>query len=59
MAIAKQLRLLVIGSLLTAAIAKPVHSRLDSGDDDDTPLPLVIWHGKRAFCRPIKQADRC
>jgi palmitoyl-protein thioesterase len=52
MAIAKQLRLLVIGSLLTAAIAKPVHSRLDDGDDDDTPLPLVIWHGKHAFLRP-------
>jgi palmitoyl-protein thioesterase len=45
MAIVKQLRLLVIGSLLTAAIAKPVHLRSDDGDDDDTPLPLVIWHG--------------
>ncbi|KAK3899656.1 Alpha/Beta hydrolase protein [Staphylotrichum tortipilum] len=38
------LRLLVIGSLITASIAKPLERRLDDGEDD-TPLPLVIWHG--------------
>jgi palmitoyl-protein thioesterase len=60
MAIVKHLKLLVIESLFAAAIAKPVERRFESGgDDDDTPLPLVIWHGKRAFRRPTEKADRC
>ncbi|KXX79733.1 Palmitoyl-protein thioesterase 1 [Madurella mycetomatis] len=47
MAILSGLRLLVTtGSLLTASLAKPLAQRFDDGsDDDDTPLPLVIWHG--------------
>lgn len=45
MAVLKQL--LIAGSLLAASLAKPVERRFDSGDDD-TPLPLVIWHGKRS-----------
>ncbi|KAK4149750.1 Alpha/Beta hydrolase protein [Chaetomidium leptoderma] len=46
MAILNHLKLLVIGSLITASIAKPVERRFDDvDDDDDTPLPLVIWHG--------------
>lgn len=47
MAILSRLRLLVVGSLIAASIATPV-GRFDDGDDDDTPLPLVIWHGKFA-----------
>ncbi|KAK4041612.1 Alpha/Beta hydrolase protein [Parachaetomium inaequale] len=46
MAIVKHLKLLVVGSLIAAVIAKPVERRFEAGDeDDDTPLPLVIWHG--------------
>ncbi|KAK4239008.1 Alpha/Beta hydrolase protein [Achaetomium macrosporum] len=45
MAILYSLRLLAIGSLLTSSVAKPVERRLENGGDDDTPLPLVIWHG--------------
>ncbi|KAL2260609.1 hypothetical protein VTK26DRAFT_5328 [Humicola hyalothermophila] len=37
-------RLFVAGSLVTAAIAGPLERRSDDSDDD-TPLPLVIWHG--------------
>ncbi|KAK0714544.1 Alpha/Beta hydrolase protein [Lasiosphaeris hirsuta] len=45
MAISRQLRLLLTaGSLLATALATPLQKRL-SDDDDDTPLPLVIWHG--------------
>ena len=48
MAISKQLKLLFTsGSLIAAALASPVQKPLSSDDDiDDTPLPLVIWHGK-------------
>ncbi len=49
MAVFSQLKLFVVGSLIAAAIAKPVEPRYDDGDDDDTPLPLVIWHGKFAL----------
>ncbi|KAL2177748.1 Alpha/Beta hydrolase protein [Thermothelomyces heterothallicus CBS 202.75] len=47
MAIVKGVKLLVLGSLIAASIAKPLERRFESGDDDDddTPLPLVIWHG--------------
>jgi palmitoyl-protein thioesterase len=51
MAILTSLRLLALGSLIATSIAKPVERRFEDGDDDDTPLPLVIWHGKLApFC---------
>lgn len=47
MAIYSHLKLLfTAGSLLTAAVANPLNKRFDD-DDDDTPLPLVIWHGER------------
>ena len=36
--------LLTAGSLLTATVANPLNKRSDD-DEDDTPLPLVIWHG--------------
>jgi palmitoyl-protein thioesterase len=55
MAILGHLRLLVIGSLITASIAKPFERRVGDGDEDDTPLPLVIWHGKRTFGLPRKK----
>ncbi|KAK4125776.1 palmitoyl-hydrolase-like protein [Parathielavia appendiculata] len=45
MAILQGLRLLFIGSLITTTIAKPVERQRGDGDEDDTPLPLVIWHG--------------
>ncbi|KAK3943390.1 palmitoyl-protein thioesterase [Diplogelasinospora grovesii] len=46
MAISTSLRyLLTAGSLLTAVLAKPVQKVLDEDEEDDTPLPLVIWHG--------------
>lgn len=46
MAVLSGLRLLVTtGSLLTASLAKPLAGHFDDGSDDDTPLPLVIWHG--------------
>ncbi|KAK4099269.1 alpha/beta-hydrolase [Parathielavia hyrcaniae] len=45
MAILGRLRLLLIGSLITASIANPVERRHLDNDEDDTPLPLVIWHG--------------
>ncbi|KAK3352203.1 Alpha/Beta hydrolase protein [Lasiosphaeria hispida] len=45
MPLARQLRLLLTaGSLLTTALATPLQKPLND-DDDDTPLPLVIWHG--------------
>lgn len=50
MTILNYLKLLAIGSLVAAAIANPVERRFEN-DDDDTPLPLVIWHGKRAINR--------
>ena len=56
MALYNNLRLLLTaGSLLTAAFANPLPKRLEDEDDDDTPLPLVIWHGKtmRALRSPI------
>ncbi|KAL0472549.1 palmitoyl-protein thioesterase [Neurospora intermedia] len=46
MAISKQLKLLLTsGSLIAAALASPVQKPLNDDDIDDTPLPLVIWHG--------------
>ncbi|KAL2019868.1 hypothetical protein VTK56DRAFT_9130 [Thermocarpiscus australiensis] len=47
MAILNQLKLLLVtGSLLTATFAKPLERRFKNADEDDeTPLPLVIWHG--------------
>ncbi|KAK5654545.1 hypothetical protein OQA88_7174 [Cercophora sp. LCS_1] len=46
MAISRQLKLLfTAGSLLSAAFAKPAQKILDGDDDNDTPLPVVIWHG--------------
>ncbi|KAK0636796.1 Alpha/Beta hydrolase protein [Bombardia bombarda] len=48
MAIRNQLKLLfTAGSLITAALANPINQNQKSlaDDDDDTPLPLVIWHG--------------
>ncbi|KAK3324521.1 Alpha/Beta hydrolase protein [Cercophora scortea] len=45
MAIRNQLKLLLTaGSLITTALAGPVQKTAHD-DDDDTPLPLVIWHG--------------
>ncbi|KAL1843203.1 hypothetical protein VTJ49DRAFT_2754 [Mycothermus thermophilus] len=44
MAVVNPLRLFLVGSLLGSALAKPVQVALDD-EDDDTPLPLVIWHG--------------
>lgn len=47
MAISKQLKLLFTsGSLIAAALASPVQKPLSDDDIDDTPLPLVVWHGK-------------
>lgn len=47
MAISKQLKLLFTsGSLIAAALASPAQKPLSDDDIDDTPLPLVIWHGK-------------
>ncbi|KAK1749503.1 palmitoyl-protein thioesterase [Echria macrotheca] len=46
MAILSQTKLLLtVGSLLSAALANPVAKRSDDDDDNDTPLPVVIWHG--------------
>ena len=51
MAISKKLKLLFTsGSLIAAALASPVGLlqkvvNNDDDDIDDTPLPLVIWHG--------------
>ncbi|KAK4224638.1 Alpha/Beta hydrolase protein [Podospora fimiseda] len=47
MAIRNHLRLLLTaGSLLATAFASPLERRFeDDNDDDDTPLPVVIWHG--------------
>lgn len=40
-------RLLTFGSLLASTIAFPSSQRpLQDDDDDDTPLPLIIWHGQ-------------
>ncbi|KAH6632417.1 Alpha/Beta hydrolase protein [Chaetomium tenue] len=44
MAFVGALRLLAVGSLITASVAKPIEPRFQN-DNDDTPLPLVIWHG--------------
>lgn len=53
MAIRSQLKLLLLaGSLVTASLASSVE-RWSDDNDDDTPLPLVIWHGKRATCFAI------
>ncbi|SPQ25393.1 17347551-0a19-473c-95bb-0e093a496657 [Thermothielavioides terrestris] len=43
MAFFLRLTLLAIGLLVATSIAKPVERRFE--DEDDTPLPLVIWHG--------------
>ncbi|KAK4182571.1 Alpha/Beta hydrolase protein [Podospora australis] len=46
MAIITQLRLLLTaGSLLATSFASPLEKRFGDDDDDDTPLPVVIWHG--------------
>jgi palmitoyl-protein thioesterase len=37
------LALLAIGA--QAILARPNHHRNNNDDNDDTPLPLVIWHG--------------
>lgn len=53
MAIRNQLRLfLVAGSLLTASLAKPVERPFDDSDDD-TPLPVLIWHGERTHFHKV------
>ncbi|KAK0620573.1 Alpha/Beta hydrolase protein [Immersiella caudata] len=38
-------QLFTAGLLLTGAFANPLHKRTDDDEDDDTPLPVVIWHG--------------
>ncbi|KAK0643787.1 Alpha/Beta hydrolase protein [Cercophora newfieldiana] len=38
-------KLFTAGLLLTGALANPLKRRTDDDEDDDTPLPLVIWHG--------------
>jgi palmitoyl-protein thioesterase len=43
MAFVRALRLLAVGSLIAASVAKPLAHRFEHGDD--TPLPVVIWHG--------------
>lgn len=51
MTIRNQLKLLVTaGSLIAASLANPVQRPLTHNDDDDendTPLPVVIWHGRQ------------
>jgi hypothetical protein len=50
MARVNHFRRIVVASLFAAAVAKPVQHRFEDGEDgDDTPLPLVIWHGKRTL----------
>ncbi|EAQ87488.1 hypothetical protein CHGG_04107 [Chaetomium globosum CBS 148.51] len=44
MAFVGALKLLAVGSLISASVAKPIEPRFQN-DNDDTPLPLVIWHG--------------
>lgn len=40
-------KLLTLGSLATFAIALPGSQRpLGDDEDNDTPLPLIIWHGE-------------
>lgn len=44
-------KLLTLGSLATFAVALPGSQRpLGDDEDNDTPLPLIIWHGEH---RPI------
>ena len=51
MAISSQLKLLLTAGLLAArSVAVPSQRTLED-DDDDTPLPLVIWHGMLASHR--------
>jgi len=51
MAIHSQLkRLFVAGFLLSAALARSL-TKFDDDEDDDTPLPLVIWHGRSPTSR--------
>lgn len=43
-------KLLTVGCLIVSSVALPsLPSQQPLGDDDDndTPLPLIIWHGKR------------
>lgn len=41
-------KLLTLGSLATFAVALPGSQRtLGDDEDNDTPLPLIIWHGKQ------------
>lgn len=43
-------KLLTLGSLATLAIALPGSQRpLGDDEDNDTPLPLIIWHGELDF----------
>lgn len=48
MALSRQIKLLLtFGSLaLAAAVTKTTDGGDDGDDDNDTPLPLVIWHGE-------------
>lgn len=40
-------KLLTLGSLATFAVALPGSQKpLGEDDDNDTPLPLIIWHGE-------------
>ena len=53
MALHTQLKqLFTAGLLLTGALANPLTRRTDDDEDDDTPLPLVIWHGSSILNTP-------
>ncbi|KAI6353753.1 hypothetical protein MCOR25_008896 [Pyricularia grisea] len=44
MSLSYYLKHLFLGSLVTSTLARPQQKPL-ANDDDDTPLPVVIWHG--------------
>ena len=49
MALVRHMKLLLTFGSLASALALPGWLQKTLGDDednDDTPLPLVIWHGK-------------
>lgn len=46
-------KLLTLGSLVVSSVAlpsSPSQRPLGDDDDNDTPLPLIIWHGKLRRC---------
>lgn len=48
-------KLLTLGSLATSAVALPSSQRpIGDEDDNDTPLPLIIWHGEPTLLPSIR-----